>query len=266
MPGPWLVAVVVAVIVGLGLVVAAIARARAQPVLPWALYGSALPLVALPHAVLAGRRAPGRAAIAAVVVVLAAVNVVLVNFHRALFGTIWQYVMWEGGVIEALTPLNFLFGALVFVLAAGQRRQPASARAWLAAFAVADVVLAGEEVSWGRGQILLDLNDPNFVTRYNPQNALHSFLPGFVPILGFFVIVAALRVVPGLRTGLRLPIPVGFLDAVLATAPAVLLMRLDEGRYLFVDEVYEWSGSVLLLCLALHARWDWFFEAAGDSS
>jgi len=36
-------------------------------------------------------------------------------------------------------------------------------------------------------------------------------------------------------------------------------MRFDHAHFLFFDEVYEWSGSVLLLHLALYERWGWSF-------
>ena len=34
---------------------------------------------------------------------------------------------------------------------------------------------------------------------------------------------------------------------------------LTDAHFLFFDEVYEWSGSVLLLHLALYERWGWSF-------
>jgi hypothetical protein len=61
----------------------------------------------------------------------------------------------------------------VFVLAAREARENPVRRRWLIAYAVADVVLAGEEISWGRGQLLLDLDDPSFATKYNPTTTLH---------------------------------------------------------------------------------------------
>ena len=61
---------------------------------------------------------------------------------------------------------------------------------------------------------------------------------------------------------LRLPMSQDFLDAVLVTGafvvPAINAFR-DE-RFLSIDEVYEWSSSLLLLCLALYYRFGWVFR------
>ena len=266
-----------------GFIAAVVARAKGHPFLPWLLHGVSLPIVALPHALIIGRkRAPAaphaprvlapppaprvlarlalRPATAVTVGVLAMVNVVALNYHRELFGAAWQYVMWEGGVIEGLTPVNFVLGALVFALAAWHARDDLSRRAWLIAYALVDVVLAGEEISWGTGQLLLDLDDPNFETKYNPQTTLHHVLPGAGPIVIFFVIVAVFRVgYPIIRWLTRAPMSIGFLNAVLLTLLVAPFMRFDHAHYLFFDEVYEWSGSVLLLHLALWERWGWSF-------
>src|SRR5205814_4665562 len=131
--GPWWVAKLLIAVVLLGVVAALVARAKGHPFLPWLVYGVSLPVVALPHAIsivskrdepnlrVAGfleRRLALRPHTAAVVAVLAVMNLALVNFHRELFGAAWQYVMWEGGIFEGLTPINFLLGAGVFLLAA----------------------------------------------------------------------------------------------------------------------------------------------------
>jgi hypothetical protein len=274
--GPWWVAKVLLGIGLLGLVAAAVARARGHRFWPWLIYGVSLPVVALPHAVLAGTNDTGAAscrpggllgrlgltpATACTVLGLAVTNVVLLDFHGELFGAAWQYVMWEGGVIEGLTPINFVLGALVFGLAAREAREDAVRRRWLITYAVADVVLAGEEISWGRGQLLLDLDDPSFATKYNPTATLHNhLLPGVGPVVVFFVIIAAFRLFyPVIRARLKAPMAVGFLNAVLLTLLAAPFMRFDPAHFLFFDEVYEWSGSVLLLHLALYERWRWSF-------
>ena len=282
-PGPVFVIEWTAAILGIGLAGAAVAAARGERFGPWCLFGLGLPLLALPSALLLG---PGRAAGPAprahplhegpsrlealtacrpltlwTVALLVALDAILVDFHRALFGRVWQHVMWEGGVLELLTTFNFLLGAVAFGLAAAASADRVR-RGWLAVFAGAELVLAGEELHWFKGQIVLDLGDPDLARRYNPDHAaLHSGLPGWLPILGFFIVILVLRlghcfIVPRLR----LPMPVGFLNAVLLTAVGVLLMRLDQDRYLLVDEVYEWSSSVLLLYLGLFARWGWFFR------
>src|SRR5205814_9159683 len=99
-----------------------------------------------------------------------------------------------------------------------------------------------------------------FVTKYNPQTTLHHFLPGFGPIVIFFVIVAAFRLFhPAIRGLLKAPMPIGFLNAVLLTLLVAPLMKFDHEHFLFFDEVYEWSGSVRLLHLALYERWGWSF-------
>ncbi len=280
--GPWWVAKLLGATAALGILAALIARARGQPFWPWAFYGVSLPVVALPHA-LTFSRAPAaaipfasasarplasrvldwlalRPKTAVMVAVLAVTNLVLVNWHRELFGAAWQYVMWEGGYFEGLTPINFLLGALVFVLAAHATRGDPVRRAWLLVYAFADVVLAGEEISWGTGQILLDLNDPSFESKYNSPTTLHHFLPGVGPIIIFFVIVAIFRLAyPIIRARLKAPMAVGFLNAVLLTLLVVPFMNFEHSHYLFFDEVYEWSGSVLLLHLALYERWHWSF-------
>ena len=273
--GPWWVAKLLIAVALLGLAAALVARAKGRAFLPWLFYGVSLPLVALAHAIDIGsgrdeseRRTEGllerrlalRPEAAALVVVLALLNLVLLNFHRELFGAAWQYVMWEGGVIEALTPINFLLGTAVFLLAAAAAHEDPIRRRWLVVYALADVVLAGEEISWGTGQILLNLDDPNFETRYNPTTTLHHVLPGVGPIAIFFVIVAVFRIFyPAIRRLLKAPMAIGFLNAVLLTLVVAPLMRFDHAHYLFFDEVYEWSGSVLLLHLALYERWGWSF-------
>jgi hypothetical protein len=134
------------------------------------------------------------------------------------------------------------------------------------AFALAELVLAGEEVNYGGGMLFLNLDDPEFASRYNPQHgAIHNLVPAFFPVLTFFIIVAGLRIFHRqIRRITPLPIPLGFLNAVLLTAVAVLFMQFADDRYLFVDEVFEWSLSCLLLCLALHSRWGWFFLRSGE--
>ena len=145
--GPWWVAKVLLAVVLLGVATALVVRIKGHPFLPWLVYGVSLPVVALPHAIgvvarrdepvlrAAGffeRRLALRPHTVAVVAVLAVINLVLVNFHRQLFGAAWQYVMWEGGVFEGLTPLNFLLGAVVFLLAARAVRDDPVRRRWLA--------------------------------------------------------------------------------------------------------------------------------------
>lgn len=282
-PGPMFVIEWTAALLALGLAAALVAAARGERFTPWCLFGLVLPVVALPSALLLPRRravapAPrahplheGAGRIEALtacrpltlwtVALLLALDAVLVDFHRPLFGRVWQYVMWEGGVLELLTTLNFLVGAVAFALAAGASADPVR-RGWLAVFAGLEVVLAGEEIHWFKGQVVLDLNDPDLARRYNPDHAaLHSGMPGWVPMLGFFIVVLFLRLFHRIiLPRLRLPVAVGFLNAVLLTAVAVLLMRFDQDRYLLVDEVYEWSSSVLLLYLGLFSRWGWFFR------
>jgi hypothetical protein len=190
---------------------------------------------------------------------LAAVNVVLVNWSQRIFGGWWQYVMWEGGVVEDLTALQFLLGAVVFAACAFQRVRPAADRAWLALYAVAELVLAGEETNYGTGTLFLDLADPNFAQTYNPQaHNLHNFLiEAYIPVLGFAIICGVLRAAYGaVVPRLRLPMRQDFLDAVLVSCVGVLFMvfSLGDERFLSIDEVYEWSCSLLLLCLALSFR------------
>jgi hypothetical protein len=191
------------------------------------------------------------------------VNVVLVNWSRPIFGGYWQYVMWEGGVVENLTALQFLAGAAIFASCALQRWRPPVERRWLGLYALGELVLAGEETNYGRGTLFLDLGNPNFARDYNPQSGnLHNLLiEASIPVIVFMIAIVVLRrFYTRIVTRLRLPLPAGFLDAGLVTAVGIVAMRFDDGRYLSVDEVYEWSGALLLLALALHCRLGWFFH------
>jgi hypothetical protein len=192
------------------------------------------------------------------------VNVVLVNWSQSIFGAYWKHVMWEGGLVEDLTAVQFLLGGVVFALCAASRRHSIAHRRWFALYALAELVLAGEETNYGRGTLFLDLADPGFAAHYNPQSGtLHNVAPAIVPIIGFFVVIAALRI--GYRpvvARLRLPLARGFLNAVLLTLIAAPFMPRGDDRYLSVDEVFEWSGSLFLLCLALHFYRGWCFSGA----
>jgi hypothetical protein len=199
-------------------------------------------------------------------VALGLVNVGLVNWAQTLFGRWWQHVMWEGGLVEDVTAVSFLAGTAVFLLCALQRERPAVQRAWLLVYAIAELVLAGEETNYGRGTLFLDLADPRFAETYNPQaQNLHNMLfpTASIPIALFFAICFVLRL--GYRpfvSRLRLPMRLDFLDAVLVTGLFVLAMipSLGDERHLSIDEVYEWSSSLLLACLALHFRFGWVFR------
>lgn len=197
--------------------------------------------------------------------VLTAIDVVLVNWSRPLFGRWWQHVMWEGGVVEDLTALQFIVGAIVFASCALRRAHPPAHRAWFAVYALAMLVLAGEETNYGTGTLFLDLADPNFARSYNPQaHNLHNYLiEAYIPVLGLGIICAVLRALsPSIVPRLRLPMSKDFLDAVLVTSLGVLFMvfAFRDDRFLSVDEVYEWSSSLLLLCLALYFRFGWVFR------
>ena len=197
--------------------------------------------------------------------VLTAVNVVLVNWSQPLFGRWWQYVMWEGGVVEDLTAVQFLLGGIVFALCALQRRRPTSERAWFGIYAIAELVLLGEETNYGTGTLFLDLADPNFAHNYNPQrNNRHNLLiEAYIPVLGFVIICAVLRRYDAqIVQRLRLPMSRDFLDAVLVTTLGLVLMApaFFDQRFLSIDEVYEWSSSFLLLTMALYFRFGWIFR------
>jgi hypothetical protein len=123
------------------------------------------------------------------------------------------------------------------------------------------------------GTLFLDLADPNFAQHYNPQaQNLHNYLiEAYIPVLALGVVCAMLRVkYATLVPRLRLPMRKAFLDAVLLTAVGLPFMAFSFGddRFLSVDEVYEWSSSLLLLCLALSFRFGRVFRAdeALDSS
>jgi hypothetical protein len=53
-----------------------------------------------------------------------------------------------------------------------------------------------------------------------------------------------------------------FLEAILVTALGLVFMAFSfrDERFLSFDEVYEWSSSLLLLCLALYYRFGWVFH------
>jgi preprotein translocase subunit Sss1 len=198
---------------------------------------------------------------------LAAIDVVLVNWSQPIFGRWWKHVMWEGGVVEDLTALQFIIGAVVFAMCAFQREHPGAHRVWFALYAVAELMLAGEETNYGTGTLFLDLADPNFAQTYNPQaHNLHNYLiEAYIPVLGLGVICLVLRVFyRQIAPRLRLPMSKEFLDAVLVTAVGLIFIVMagsfrDE-RFLSLDEVYEWSSSLLLLCLALYFRFGWVFR------
>jgi hypothetical protein len=197
---------------------------------------------------------------------LAAVDVVLVTWARPIFGPWWQHVMWEGGVVEILTALQFLLGGLVFAACALRGAHPRAYRAWFAVYAIAEFVLVGEETNYGRGTLVLNLADPNFAQHYNPQAGnLHNFLiEAYIPVLALGILCAALRLwYATLVPRLRLPMRKAFLDAVLVTAAGLPFTAFSFGddRFLSVDEVYEWSSSFLLLCLALSFRFGRVFRA-----
>jgi hypothetical protein len=196
---------------------------------------------------------------------LAAVNAVLVNWSQPIFGSWWQYVMWEGGVVEDLTALQFLLGGVVFALCAMQRDRSTADRIWLALYAVAAIVLLGEETNYGRGTLFLDLADPDFARNYNPQaQNLHNYLiEAYIPVLALGIVCAVLRVkYETIVPRLRLPMRKDFLDAVLLTSLGLVFMvfAFRDDRFLSVDEVYEWSSSLLLVCLGLSFRCGWLFR------
>jgi len=200
-------------------------------------------------------------------VVLGTINMILENWSQPLFGRFWKHVMWEGGLIEDLTALFFIVGAVVFALCVFQRNHPVVHRWWFAAYTFAMLVLAGEETNYGdKGALFLDLADPDFAKHYNPQAGnIHNFVfpHALFPITNFFVICLVLRlcytrIVPRLR----LPMSKDFLDAVLVSGAFVVLMpfAIFDDRIQSLDEVYEWSSSLLLLCLALYYRFGWVFR------
>ena len=213
----------------------------------------------------------GRPALA-LALVLGVIDVVLINWSQPIFGRWWKHVMWEGGVVEDLTALQFIVGAIVFATCVFQRSHPLAHRAWFAVYALAMLVLAGEETNYGTGTLFLDLADPNFARTYNPQaHNLHNYLiEAYIPVLGLGIICAVLRALyPFIVPRLRLPMSKDFLEAVLVTALGLIFMAFSfrDDRFLSMDEVYEWSSSLLLLCLALYFRFGWVFRPReGDGS
>jgi len=202
-------------------------------------------------------------------VVLGAIDVVLVNWSQPIFGRYWKHVMWESGVIEDLTAVFFIVGAVVYAACVFQRRHPIAHRRWFALYAFAMLMLAGEETNYGKNGLFLDLTDPNFAASYNVQGGnIHNaiFPTASVPIAIFFVICLVLRV--GYRwivPRLRLPMSQDFLDCVLVSGVFGLAMipTLWDDRSMSIDEAYEWSSSLLLLCLALYYRFGWVFRSRG---
>lgn len=197
--------------------------------------------------------------------VLGAIDVLLVLWAQPLFGGAWKYVMWEGGVLEDLTAMQFIVGGLVFGWCAFRRGVPVAHRRWFGLYALAMLVLAGEETNYGTGTLFLDLDDPNFAQTYNPQaHNLHNFLiEAYIPVLLLGVICLGLRVFyDAFCPRLRLPMSKDFLEAVVITGAFVIFMipGFGDDRFLSVDEVYEWSSSLLLMCLALYYRFGWMFR------
>ena len=210
--------------------------------------------------------APRRPALV-LAVVLGTINTILENWSQPIFGRFWKHVMWEGGLIEDMTALFFLIGVGVYVLCALQRTHPVAHRRWFVVYAFAMLILAGEETNYAsKGTLFLDLTDRDFAKNYNPQAGnIHNvmFPHALFPVTIFFVICIVLRlfyahIVPRLR----LPMSKDFLDAVLLSGAFVVLMTssLFDDRLLSLDEVYEWSSSLLLLCLGLYYRFGWVFR------
>jgi hypothetical protein len=188
----------------------------------------------------------------------AAVSAILVNAYQPT--RIWKYVMWEGGVLEWLTALSFLFAGGLYLWLWRASREGGVRRAWHFLFGAGCLVLAGEELNWGRGMLVLNLDDPAFEARYNIQGGnLHNLFGPLVPVLLFVGLAGGLRITAFWSLQF-VPLPVGFLNAVVMTALAVLFMDLEGDRFLLLDEVLEWSGATLILCLALHDRYGWFFS------
>jgi hypothetical protein len=200
-----------------------------------------------------------------VALVLGAVNVVLVMWAQPLFGASWKYVMWEGGILEDLTAVQFIVGGLVFGWCALRRDSPGGHRGWFGMYALAMLVLAGEETNYGTGTLFLDLGAPNFAQTYNPQaNNLHNYLiEAYIPVLALGVMCLVLRVFyERICPRFGLPMSKDFLEAVVITGAFIVFMvpGFRDERFLSVDEVYEWSCSLLLLCLALYYRFGWVFR------
>ena len=189
---------------------------------------------------------------------LATASAILVNRYQPT--PAWKHVMWEGGVLEWLTAASFIAAGVLYLRLALASREGKPRRAWLALFGVGSLILAGEELNWGRWMLVLNLDDPEFAARYNLQGGnLHNFLPALVPVLAFLGLAGLLRVAAPWSLGL-VPLPVGFLNAVIVAAMSIPFMDLGGDRFLFLDEVLEWSNATLILSLALHYRYGWFFE------
>lgn len=193
----------------------------------------------------------------AVAILCAVTNAALVNWYQPTRA--WKYVMWEGGVLEWLTALSFLAAGGVYLGLSLSSERTRGRRSFFAVLAIGSLVLAGEELNWGRGMLVLNLDDPWFDARYNIQGGnLHNAVDAAVPILVFVGLAGGLRITA--HWSLRLvPIPAGFLNAVVIAAASIPFMNLQGDRFLFLDEVLEWSGATLIFCLALHYRYGWFF-------
>lgn len=198
----------------------------------------------------------------AIAVASAAANAILVNTYRPTRA--WKTFMWEGGILEGLTALSFIAAGALFLWLALSSQERKVTRAWFAIFGVGCLFLAGEELNWGRGMLILNLDDPQFALRYNIQGGnVHNVVPALVPILVFIGLAAGLRLTA--PWSLRLvPLPAGFLNAIIVTATSILFMDLQDDRFLFLNEVFEWSSATLILCLALHYRYAWFFLPRTD--
>jgi hypothetical protein len=82
-------------------------------------------------------------------------------------------------------------------------------------------------------------------------------IEAYIPGLALGIISAVLRwKYATLVPRLRLPMREEFRDAVLLRSVGVPFMAFSfrDDRFLSVDEVYEWSSSLLLLCLGLSFR------------
>jgi len=199
----------------------------------------------------------------AVALASAAVSAMLVNGYQPTRA--WKYLMWEGGVLEWLTALSFVFAGGLYLWLWRASREGRGRRAWYFFFGAGCLVLVGEELNWGQGMLVLDLDDPAFEARYNIQGGnLHNLFGPLVPALLFVGLAVGLRILAPWSIQF-VPLPVGFLNSVAMTALSVLFMNLEGDRFLLLDEVLEWSGATLILCLALHHRYAWFYSLGPTS-
>jgi hypothetical protein len=156
----------------------------------------------------------------------------------------------EDGLVEYLTTLGYLVGAVVFAVLAW--RSNGLQRWWFVLLAVGFFLIAGEEVSWG--QRLFGISTPEELERNNVQQelTLHNIegVQSNVRLLGVLIFTCLYLALPFLvpRSGgvrrlverLRFPVPpLSCAPVALVGLAFMVIPRLDGSVVFSLDEIGE---------------------------